>query len=87
MSNTKFIYDLKSIDDIFNEQIMIETPKQSNYAELLRGMGEAQLLNLLINALNRYGEDGWQFISTITGTTGVVYLCFKKEVATTKVKE
>ena len=76
----KFIYDVKSIDNVFNEQVMLDQPKQANYAEILRAMGEPQLLNTLINALNRYGEEGWQFISTITGTTGLVYLVFKKEV-------
>lgn len=86
----KFIYDMKEIDDCFNEQLMIEQPNQKNYAEMLRGFNNNQLIALMINFLNRYGEDGWEFLSTIRGTTEEVFLCFKKEVPKgkeTKVKE
>lgn len=75
---------MKEIDDCFNEQIMIEQPNQNNYSEILRGFNNPKLISLMVNFLNRYGEDGWQFISTIKGTTDQVFLCFKKEVTKSK---
>jgi len=78
---------MKEIDDCFHEQLMIEQPDQPNYAQLLRGFNNTRLISLMINFLNRYGEDGWEFIATIRGTTDQVFLCFKKEVASTKAKE
>ena len=80
MATKKIIYDMKEIDDCFNEQVRIEQPDQANYSEILRGYTNPKLISLMINFLNRYGEDGWEFISTIRGTTDQVFLCFKKEV-------
>lgn len=84
MATKKIIYDMKEIDVCFNEQVMLELPNQANYAELLRGYNNDQLISLMLNFLNRYGEEGWEFISTIRGTTEQVFLCFKKEVAKDK---
>jgi len=78
---------MKEIDSCFNEQLMKEQPDQGNYAELLRGFTDNQLVSLMVNFLNRYGEDGWAFVSTIRGRGDQVFLCFKKEVPITKGKE
>ena len=81
-----FIYDMKEIDACFNEQVMINLPDQGNYAEVLRSFNNQQLISLMIDFLNRYGKDGWEFISTIRGRTDEVFLCFKKEVVVKKAK-
>jgi len=75
----KFLYDMKELGDLFQEQLKIKFPEAKDLSAKDRTQTPQERITLFLDILNRYGEDGWELITVIMAEINQRYYIFKKE--------
>lgn len=75
----KYIYDMKELGDLFQEQLRIRFPDSADLSSKDKMITPQERITLFLDVLNRYGQDGWELVTVIMGELNRVHYIFKKE--------
>ena len=80
----KYGYELKELSALFQEQIMLNNPHTTDAKSVEVNLTDNERVAMFEQLMNRYGEDGWELVSTAPILVGAgeprqQYYAFKKE--------
>lgn len=76
----KFIYDMREQTDLFREEGKEVFPESQDLDREINALTNEQRISWMVNILNRYGEEGWEFVTIIMSSKGLPLYIFKKKV-------
>ena len=79
-----YIYDMKELGVLFQEQLKIKFPEAKDLASKDRMQTPEERITMFLEILNRYGEDGWELVTIIMAEINQRHYIFKKEIYTKK---